>query len=177
MRDIVYYVACSVDGYIAGPRGDSSMFVKNEALTAQYRQDLESFDTVIMCRQTYEMGYGYGLQPGQPTVENKKHFIFSKSLYFERHHPDVSVLPPDVEHVRALKSSEGPGIFLCGGGHFAGWLMEKGLIDVLKVRLNPVILGAGTPVFGHSPEKARMELVSSRAFDGGVQMNEYRICN
>lgn len=175
MKRIVYYVQCSLDGYIAGPKGDSSMFVKKGSVSDRYREDLEKFDSIIMCRQTYEFGYGYGLQPGQPTCEGKKHYIFSGSLFFSTHHPDVNVMAPDEEHVRALKESGGADIYLCGGGHFAGWLLEKGLIDILKVRLNPVVLGGGTRLFGQSPAAARFNLIASIPCDGGVQINEYHI--
>jgi len=175
MRRIVYYVACSLDGYIAGPKGDSSMFVKKGSVSERYREDLEAFDTVIMCRQTYEFGYGYGLEPGQPTCEGKKHYIFSNSLFFERHHPDVFVMAPDEEHVEALKAEGDSDIYLCGGGHFAGWLLEKGLIDAVKLRLNPVVLGSGTRLFGQSPASAKLRLVSSVPCDGGVHINDYQV--
>lgn len=175
MRRIVYYAACSLDGYIAGRNGDISMFVKKGSVSEHYRRELENFDTVIMCRQTYEFGYGYGLRPGQPTCENMKHFIFSNSLAFENPHPDVNVLAPTPENILSLKSAEGRDIYLCGGGPFAGWLLESGVIDVLKLRINPVILGGGAPLFGMSSIAARMELAESVTCDYGVQINEYHL--
>lgn len=64
MRKITYYVAISLDGFIAGPDGDISGFVQQGEGVNQYLQDLQAFDTVIMGRKTYEFGYAYGLQPG-----------------------------------------------------------------------------------------------------------------
>jgi len=175
MKRVVYYAACSLDGYIAGRNGDISMFVKKGSVSEHYRREMECFDTVIMCRQTYEFGYGYGLRPGQPACENMKHFIFSNSLTFDEAHPDVKVLPPTPEAVALLKEGAGRDIYLCGGGPFAGWLLESGLIDVLKLRVNPVILGGGAPLFGNSPKTARLDLVRSITCDHGVQINEYRV--
>ena len=175
MKRVVYYAACSLDGYIAGRNGDISMFVKKGSVSDHYRREMETFDTVIMCRQTYEFGYGYGLRPGQPACENMKHFIFSNSLVFSDPHPDVKVLPPTLEAIAGLKAGGGPDIYLCGGGAFAGWLLESGMIDVLKLRVNPVILGGGAPLFGASPMATRLEFVRSTACDHGVQINEYKV--
>lgn len=175
MKRIMYYAACSLDGYVAGRNGDIGMFIRKGSAADHYRRQLETFDTVIMCRQTYEFGYGYGLKAGQPTCDNMKHYIFSNSLKFDAPHPDVQVRPPSREAVAALKEGDGPDIYLCGGGPFAGWLLEWGLIDVLKLRVNPVILGGGAPLFGHSQKSARFDLVRSIPCDYGVVINEYKI--
>lgn len=175
MRPIVYYVACSLDGYIAGPRGDSSMFVKKGTVADRYREDLEIFDTVMMCRLTYEFGYGYGLQPGQPACENKRHYIVSNSLTFDDPHPEVHVMAPAAAEIAALKAQDGGAIYLCGGGQFAGWLLENDLIDTLKLRINPVVIGSGTTLFGQSPKAVKTELLHSVPCEGGVQINEYKI--
>ena len=177
MKRIVYYVACSLDGYVSGPKGDSSMFVKKGSVANRYSEDLNGFDTVMMCRQTYEFGYGYGLRPGQPACEGKDHCIFSNTLNFDDPHPDVRVIAPTVDNVMCLKENGGDNNYLCGGGPFAGWLLENSLIDIVKVRLNPVIIGSGTTLFGGSPMNARMELVEAVPCDGGVQILEYRILN
>tara|TARA_R110001592_G_scaffold15536_4_gene67615 strand:+ start:746 stop:1279 length:534 start_codon:yes stop_codon:yes gene_type:complete len=175
MKKIVYYVACSLDGYVAGPKGDSSMFVKKGSVATRYKEEISDFDSVMMCRQTYEFGYGYGLQAGQPACAGKVHYIFSNSLVFKSPHPDVHVVAPAVENINALKQESGSNIYFCGGGPFAGWLLENGLIDTLKLRVNPVIIGSGTTLFGSSAATARMELLESVTCDGGVQINEYRI--
>jgi len=52
-------------------------------------------------------------------------------------------------------------------------LLENRLIETVKVRLNPVIIGSGTLVFGGSPMSARMELVDAVPCEGGVQILEY----
>ncbi len=54
----------------------------------------------------------------------------------------MHVLAPNVENVTRLKEEEG-AIFLYGGGYFAGWLLENGLIDTVKLRINPAIVGDG----------------------------------
>ncbi len=66
MPKIVYYVASSIDGFIAGVNDDISGFVPGGSGVEKYLSDLKSFKTVIMGRRTYEFGYQFGLEPGQP---------------------------------------------------------------------------------------------------------------
>ncbi|WP_209405722.1 dihydrofolate reductase family protein [Pseudozobellia sp. WGM2] len=83
MAQIVHYVAISIDGFIAGPNDDTSGFKATGDGVSQYLEDLKDFKTVIMGRRTYEFGYTYGLEPGQPAYSHMQHFIFSKTLKFE----------------------------------------------------------------------------------------------
>ena len=175
MRKLVYYVATSLDGYISGPNDAVDKFVAEGPLVEQYLKDLQEFDTVIMGRKTYEFGYEYGMQPGQPAYPHMLHYIFSDSLVLNNPHSQVQVVGHDAALVKQLKAEEGTDIYLCGGGIFAGWLLDLGLIDVLKIKLNPIVLGAGTPLFGPSKTSPLLELMASQEFDGGVSLRTYGI--
>jgi dihydrofolate reductase len=74
--------------------------------------------------------------------------------------------------VRALKAQPGLGIYLCGGGSLAGSLLPE--IDRLIIKSNPVVLGAGIPLFG-GVAVAPIEFApqSARTFASGVAITEY----
>lgn len=173
MRKIVYYVAVSLDGYIAGPSGDVSKFLMEGEGVDQYLYDLKDFDTVIMGRNTYEFGYSYGLKPGEPAYPNMEHFIFSNHLKFEESSPDVHVEELNLGRIRELKNEIGSPIYLCGGGQFAGWLLENNMIDELRLKLNPVILGEGTKLFGPSSYTLNCKLERRKSYDDGLQILTY----
>lgn len=175
MRNIIYYVASSLDGFMAGPGGDVSGFLTAGPGVDAYLNDLQGFDTVIMGRKTYEFGYQHGLQPGQPAYPHMRHHIFSSSLAFERPHKQVEVHPLQPSILHQLKAEAGSDIYLCGGGMFAGWLLEQGLIDQIKLKLNPVILGGGIPLFGHTSRRVRLLLRDRRSFPDGLQLLTYAI--
>lgn len=175
MRKIVYYVAVSLDGFISGPEGDISGFVPEGTGVDRYRKDLEAFDTVIMGRNTYEFGYQFGLKPGQPAYPNMMHYIFSNSLTFSETHDNVQVLPPNMDLINKLKNESGSDIYLCGGGIFAGWMLDNGLIDLLKLKLNPVILGDGIPLFGSSKWKQKLVWIDTESFEDGIQLITYAL--
>ncbi|NNF33365.1 MAG: dihydrofolate reductase [Saprospiraceae bacterium] len=173
MRNIIYYVATSLDGFISGPDGDISGFATGGEGVDQYLKDLQDFDTVIMGKNTYEFGYQYGLKPGQPAYPHMKHYIFSQSIQLEDCHPNVKVVPRDIEIVKQLKEEQATDIYLCGGGIFAGWLMDHGMIDILKIKLNPFLQGEGIPLFGSSQNQVSMSLIEHVTYEDGLQISTY----
>lgn len=175
MRKIVYYVATSLDGFIAGPNDDISGFMQGGEGVDQYRKDLQHFDTVIMGKNTYEFGYQYGLEPGSPAYPHMKHYIFSEKLSFETKHENVQVCAINLNKIDELKNQEGTDIYLCGGGIFANWLLENERIDLLKVKLNPFIQGKGTDIFNNASKPYQLNLLSTVTYDQGLMINTYKI--
>lgn len=175
MRNITYYAATSLDGFISGTDEDISGFVQSGDGVGQYLQDLQSYDTVIMGRKTYEFGYAFGLQPGQPAYPHMRHYIFSDTLKFEDAHEQVKVCPPNLDTIRELKKEDGSDIYLCGGGLFAGWLLDNELIDVLKIKLNPLVLGQGVRLFGNSKKTCRLAVSDCQSYGCGLQIITYRL--
>jgi dihydrofolate reductase len=175
MRKIVYYVATSLDGFICGQNEDISQFVGEGNGVDQYLKDLSDYDTVIMGRNTYEFGYKFGLKPGQRAYPHMEHYIFSNTLKFDNPDSNVQVCPIELHEVEKLKNKSGTDIYLCGGGTFAGWLLDNDLIDTLKIKLNPIILGTGVRLFGNSSKILKLELTDSNKYEGGLQIMTYQI--
>lgn len=175
MKKIVYYVASSIDGFISGLNDDISGFVGTGNGVDKYLADLANFDTVIMGRNTYEFGYKYGLQPGQPAYPHMKHYIFTDNLKLENLSTQVEVKNVDLTEIDKLKMHEGADIYLCGGGQFAGWLLDNKKIDTLKLKLNPLILGKGIRLFGNSNSKYKLELLETADYENGLQIMTYNI--
>ena len=175
MRSIVYYAAVSLDGFIAGVGDDISGFVAGGSGVDQYFNDLKAFDTVIMGRKTYEFGYKFGLKPGAAPYPHMKHYIFSNSLQFDQPAGNVAVHPVNIKGVEKIKAENGSDIYLCGGGEFAGWLLDNEMIDFLKIKLNPLILGNGIKLFGSSKRRILTELVEINSYDKGLQIINYRL--
>ena len=175
MRKIVYYVASSLDGFISGLNDDISGFVASGNGVDKYLTDLANYDTVIMGRSTYEFGYKYGLQPGQPAYKHMMHYIFSNNLELDSLSTKVQVKRLDINEIENLQKQEGTDIYLCGGGQFAGWLLDKKKIDILKLKLNPVILGEGINLFANSSKKHKLKLIHTEEYENGLQIMTYQI--
>lgn len=173
MRKIVYYVAVSLDGYISGKNDDISQFIMQGEGVDHYQSNLADFGTVIMGRKTYEFGFQYGLEPGQPAYPNMKHYIFSNSLKIDNLSEWVSIENSSVARIMEIKETADTDIYLCGGGEFAGWLLDHRLIDQLKLKVNPIVLGSGTKLFGSSTTSEHWESTSQLSFSDGMQILTY----
>lgn len=175
MGKLIYYVASSLDGFIAGPQGDISKFILEGEGVDKYQKDLLDFKTVIMGRNTYEFGYQFGLPPGQPAYPHMEHFIFSDSMSLDTLADSVHIEKRNIDRVKEIiKASDGP-VYLCGGGQFAGWLLDHQLINELKIKLNPVVLGDGTRLFGDTKTAVKTVLTDREAYQDGLQILNYRL--
>src|SRR3954468_11153651 len=117
MREVLYRVAASVDGYIAGPHGELDWIVHDP--TVDFAKIYESVDTVLLGRRTYELTR----QPGAPPwPEGWRIYVVSRTLHASEH-PDVRVVSTNLEStVAALRAESGRDIWLFGGGSLAASL-------------------------------------------------------
>ncbi|WP_371168241.1 dihydrofolate reductase family protein [Aliiroseovarius sp. 2305UL8-7] len=170
MREIIYDVAVSLDGYIAAPGGDVSAFPQTGEHADAYFERLDSYGTVIMGRNTYEFGYAFGLQPGSRAYPHMDHHIFSTGIELPDG-ADVTVVRDDwLDRLNELRSEDGKPIYLCGGGVFAGWVLAQGLIDRLVLKKVPITLGAGIPLFAGNPIATTWRTQSMTPYPNGVTL-------
>lgn len=177
MKRIVYYVASSIDGFIAGVNEDVSGFIYNGPGPERYIEDLKSFQTVIMGRNTYEFGYKFGAIPGEPSpaYPHMKHYVFSDKLVFKAKSEQVEVKRMEIGEIERIKETSPTDIYLCGGGHFAGWLLKHKQIDILKIKLNPLVLGSGVKLFEDVETQYKLEAMDSEAYSDGLRIISYKI--
>ncbi|WP_437318914.1 dihydrofolate reductase family protein [Sorangium sp. So ce385] len=175
MRKIVYDVAVSLDGFISHEDGSVDGFLMEGEHVAEYVERLKGYGTVLMGKRTYEWGYPFGLVPGKRAYPHMEHYIFSRTLRFDEG-AEVQVVDRDeVAVVEGLKASPGADIYLCGGGAFAGFLLDHALIDQLVLKLNPIVLGHGVRLFGGSTRKVALALVGSKPYANSAQLLRYDV--
>lgn len=186
MRTLTYYVASTIDGFIAAPDGDFDFFPVEpdlvEWISRTYPETIpthlrlalglgdvpnRTFDTVVMGRGTYAPGPASGFPS---PYSHLRQYVFAHGLAAP---DDVTVVEGDpVAFVRELKAQDGSGIYLAGGGDLAGQL--RGEIDELVVKLNPLLAGAGVPVLRHEFAPQRLTLTAAEPLPSGVVVLRYR---
>jgi dihydrofolate reductase len=188
MRKLVYFVASTLDGFIAAPDGSVGFFPFSvdsalarfmraeypETLPTALRQALgfddapnRVFDTAVMGRGTYEPALKEGITS---PYRHLRQCVFSRSMVSPD--PEVEVVAGDpAAFVRKLKHEEGKDIWLCGGGETAGVLWSE--IDELVVKLNPLAAGDGIPLARRSFDPTELTLTSARPLAGGVVVLTY----
>lgn len=188
MRNLVYYVACSVDRFIARLDGSFDFYLTE----GQHLKDLveafpetvpghlrtvigvtaqnQRFDTVLMGRATYEVGLKEGVTSPYPQM---RQYLFSRSLK-QTPDPNVELVRTDaITTVRQLKESVGKDIWLCGGGELATALFPE--IDTLILKVNPILLGTGIPLFSGLVNETALELSDSKIYSNGFTLLTYRL--
>ncbi|HEX3640806.1 MAG TPA: dihydrofolate reductase family protein, partial [Ktedonobacteraceae bacterium] len=67
-----------------------------------------------------------------------------------------------------LKQQSGGDMVLFGGARFAQTFVKLGLIDEYRLKLQPIVLGNGKPLFKDIKDRINLKLIQSKTFDSGV---------
>jgi len=160
MRRIRYQVAASLDGFIAGPKGEFDWIIMDPEIDfeAIYKQ----FDTVLMGRRSFEAAGGGAWGHGMKTV------VISRTLR-PQDHPGVTIVGDNLKQtLTALRNQPGKDIWLFGGGALFRSLLEMGLVDTVEVALMPILLGDGIPLLPEPFRQARLKLTSHKIYKSGI---------
>ena len=169
MRRIRYAVAASLDGYIAGPKGEADWIIMDPAI--DFKSFFKQFDTVLVGRRTFEaMGHGGG--GGMPGM---KTYVFSRTLR-QKDYPTLTILGEGSEEpLAALRNKPGKDMWLFGGGSLCRSLLDAGLVDTVEVAVIPVLLGGGIPLLPAPAKQAKLKLTGHRIYDAGIVSLEYAV--
>jgi hypothetical protein len=130
MRRVRYAVVMSLDGYIAGPKGEADWITTDPEFdfTAVFSQ----FDTLLVGRATFDKI----VAAGRPSMPGMRTIVFSRTLRQEDH-PGVTILTDGQrEMLAALKTSRGKDIWLFGGGSYSAVSPQTDWSTRLKSRLS-----------------------------------------
>ncbi len=111
------------------------------------------------------LAYGQTSYPGAKnyvfTRTKKKSAALKKKL--AKADKNVEIISEDAaKFVKKLKSKKGKGIVIFGGGELAKSLFEADLIDEVVLKIHPVLLGSGIPLFHEMKRQINLELLDCR---------------
>jgi dihydrofolate reductase len=79
-----------------------------------------------------------------------------------------------VDEVSKLKQELNGEIVVVASFQLLRTLMEHDLVDELRLKIYPVVLGAGERLFGETSDKKPMRLVDTKTIDGDVAYLSYK---
>jgi dihydrofolate reductase len=139
----------------------------------------ENMDAMLLGRMTFDIWEGYW--PLHDEGDPVSHGINVVPKYVpsttrrDTGWQNTHFIDGDVEaKVRELKAQPGRDLLLQGSGKLLQWLLERDLVDELKLTIYPVILGAGLRLFPEQGQSHRLELASTETSPNGVMLQVYR---
>jgi dihydrofolate reductase len=112
MSKIRYVVAMSLDGYVAGPKGEADWILMDP--DSNFAELWAQFDTLLMGRKTYDAAKR---RLGETFMVGRKTVVVSRSLGPS---PNLTILSDITrEHVQSLRAQSGKDVWLMGGGELS----------------------------------------------------------
>lgn len=168
MRRVRYQVACSLDGFIAGPDDDYDWITPEPEF--DFNMLYDQFDTLLMGRRTFEIVSASG-----ENFRGKQVLVTSRKLR-QQDFPEVEVVSRDLaQRVNELRRQPGRDIWLYGGGELFSQLLALNLVDTVEPAIIPILLGGGVPLLPFPAARRRLTLIRQSVYPGGMILLEYEI--
>lgn len=171
-RQVILYIAMSLDGYIAKPNDDLSFLsiVEKDGEDYGYADFVSTIDTVILGRKTYDWVMK---QVGEFPHADKNAYIITRTARptigkTDFYTGDLTDL------VRKLKSENGKNIFCDGGAEIVNELLKNDLLDEIIISVIPILIGNGTRLFKDGRPEQKLKLVNVKTFDTGLTQLHYK---
>jgi dihydrofolate reductase len=169
MRRIRYAVAMSLDGYIAGPKGETDWIVPDPDV--DFAAMFAEFDTFCIGGRTFEAM----VSAGRAAVSGMQIFVFSRTLQ-QTDYPDVTIVAEKQEEVlKSLRAKPGKDIWLFGGGSLFRDFLQAGFVDTVEVSIVPILLGGGVPFLPVPADRTKLQLTSHQVYKTGIVSLKYAL--
>lgn len=167
MRKIVAGFAISLDGYIAGPKGEFDWIIENPEI--DFSEMMKRYDTYLLGRKTYELTKGMG-----PSFGKSKLYVFSNTLT-EVEKPSVLIKGDIKQKVLDIRNEGGKDIALFGGGELLTSLLNLDLVDEISMAVIPVLLGSGIPMIRELNKRVALALTDTKKYSNGTIQLTYDV--
>jgi len=144
MRKSIYYFTMSLDGYIADAQGSVDWMTGAPNIDYGFKEFYDQVGTILLGSKTYEHMLKMGDFFPYP---DREVIVFTSNDKLRLAGENVQLSQESATKMLArlqLGAEDGGLIWIGGGGNLAGSLFEAGLIDELRVFVQPIVLGSGT---------------------------------
>jgi dihydrofolate reductase len=175
MKRLIFQNMITLDGYFEGPNHEIDWHNVDEEFNDMAIRFLDTVDTLIFGRRTYELMASYWptehATTDDPVVAGKMNslqkVVFSRTLDRVSWENSRLVKKDPAEEVRRLKQEAGKDMAVFGSANLARTLIPGNVFDEYRIMVNPVILGAGKGLFDGLGCQQKLRLVESKSFRSG----------
>lgn len=168
------YIACSLDGFIAGVDDDLSWLPSGGDETAVADPNIITYDAfsaeigaMLMGRSTYDVVAGFDID----WPYGEKPVLVATNRPLTPAADMVRAVSGSIEEIieEAKTAAQGKDVYLDGGILIRQGL-DAGLVDELVVTLVPVVLGEGVPLFAGVTQRHRFEILEYGRYGDMLQL-------
>ncbi|MEE2569011.1 dihydrofolate reductase family protein [Pseudarthrobacter sp. J64] len=177
MAEFQYFVAASLDGFIATETDDLAWLLQFDGFDGgaeSYDSFMAGVGCIVMGGATFQWLMDH--EPGAWPYAGTPCWVFTHHEYRAPANADVKFVRgnvtefiPDLEH-----AAGGRNVWVVGGGDLAAQFAAAGKLDEMILSVIPVVLGNGKRLLPLPGPTTPLELTSSRALGRGVVENRYR---
>jgi dihydrofolate reductase len=186
VRKIILQIDVTLDGFIGSANGELGWVSADEQMARDASDLLASADTILLGRVAYQMLANYWpfADSSGSNIESKiahqlntaAKLVFSKSL--ERAEwgkwDNARLVHENIaEEITKMKALPGKNLVLYGGADIVSTFTRFGLIDEYRLRIHPIILGTGKPLFQNIETLLNLKLIQSTVYKNGAVLLDY----
>ena len=177
MAELLIDFITSLDGYAAADGWPGWWGLEGPEYLTWLGEQPEADYTVLMGATTYRVMSGYAAEgePGTGALAGLSKVVFSTTLSEPLSWTNTHLVAQDpVAAVREMKAKAAKSMRTIGSLTLCRSLLKAGLVDRFRVVVFPVITGSSgrERIYDGYPDVA-LEMISSRTFDGRIQLLEY----
>lgn len=177
MPELLVDFITSLDGYAAAKGWPGWWGLEGPEYLGWLGEQPEADYTILMGATTYRVMSGLAAEgePGTDVLAGMSKVVFSTTLGEPISWANTQLLARDpVEAVREMKAEASKSMRTIGSLTLCRSLLKAGLVDRFRVVVFPVITGSSgrERIYDGYPDVA-LDMISSRTFDGRIQLLEY----
>ncbi|MGH7194143.1 MAG: dihydrofolate reductase family protein, partial [Candidatus Saccharimonadales bacterium] len=173
MRKVFLFMMTTIDGYFEGENHDLSWHNVDAEFNTFANAQLDEADTLIFGRRTYELMADFWptpkaikAAPGTAARMNSlKKIVFSHQSFMPAWESTAAYT--DIQKLNDIKQKSGKSIAVLGSSDLCVSLLKASLLDEIRVMINPIAIGKGTPLLAGIDTSHKFHLTDSRTFANG----------
>jgi dihydrofolate reductase len=182
VRKLYAFLMMTLDGFYEGPDQEFQFWQVDDEFDEFSAGQLNDTDVLLLGRVTYEGMASYWPTPAarenDPVVAelmNTMPKIVVSTTLQTADWNNTRLLGANVaEQLAKLKQQPGKALAILGSPNLTVSLLGMGLVDELRVMVNPVVLGDGKSLFRSTKQELKLQLLQTRTFSSGNVLLTYQ---
>jgi dihydrofolate reductase len=183
MRNVIYLMNLSLDGFVEGPDGKFGWSRPDEEVHRFHNQQARDLGAFLYGRRMYETMAGWQTMDKDLSApdyilefariwQEKPKIVFSTTLAAVGR--NCRLVRGDIASELAILKNQSGGDLGVSGPGLASALARLGLIDEYRLVVSPIMVGGGKSYFPALDDPVRLRLIETRTFGGGSVYLRYQ---